>query len=106
MSSPSLHSPDKEKGQEIHNEYVGKALDAPYLSPAEEKKLMRKIDYKVRRALRCCSVESSDMLPCRPSRPSRVHRRLAPPPRRCFRPRLSSSSPSCRCSISYRFSTA
>uniref|UniRef100_A0A0K3C9C4 BY PROTMAP: gi/647401743/emb/CDR48098.1/ RHTO0S16e01200g1_1 [Rhodosporidium toruloides] n=1 Tax=Rhodotorula toruloides TaxID=5286 RepID=A0A0K3C9C4_RHOTO len=47
MSSPSLHSSDKEKGQEIHNEYVGKALDAPYLSPAEEKKLMRKIDYKL-----------------------------------------------------------
>ncbi|BGP62173.1 hypothetical protein NBRC10512v2_003502 [Rhodotorula toruloides] len=46
MSSPSLHSSDKEKGTEIQNEYVGKALDAPYLSPVEEKKLMRKIDYK------------------------------------------------------------
>ncbi|BGP24271.1 hypothetical protein JCM10295v2_003181 [Rhodotorula toruloides] len=47
MSSPSLHSSDKEKGHEAHHEYVGKALDAPYLSPAEEKKLMRKIDYKL-----------------------------------------------------------
>ncbi|KAJ8294910.1 putative transporter [Rhodotorula toruloides] len=51
MSSPSLHSSDKEKGTEIQNEYVGKALDAPYLSPVEEKKLMRKIDYKAGRML-------------------------------------------------------
>lgn len=102
MSSPSLHSSDKEKGTEIQNEYVGKALDAPYLSPVEEKKLMRKIDYKVPPASHCCSLESSDTLWCRLSRPSRFKLPspllLTPPPRPGFRIRLSSSSPSSRCS--------
>ncbi|GAA6027742.1 hypothetical protein JCM8097_008011 [Rhodosporidiobolus ruineniae] len=47
MSAPSLHSGDHEKAVDVHNDFASKPLDGPSFSAAEEKKLMRKIDYKL-----------------------------------------------------------
>ncbi|GAA6020852.1 hypothetical protein JCM10207_001681 [Rhodosporidiobolus poonsookiae] len=53
MSAPSLHSsdPEQEKAADVHREY-GKnlnatALDAPGLTAEEQKKLLRRVDYKL-----------------------------------------------------------
>ncbi|GAA5964119.1 hypothetical protein JCM21900_004514 [Sporobolomyces salmonicolor] len=46
MSAASTHS-EQEKGQIVQEEYADKSLDAPLLTKEEEKRILRKIDFKL-----------------------------------------------------------